>query len=60
MKTKSIKKLSLQKKAVANLTKQQTESVKGGNVTTTTTSIFTVFCNSFVAGEDYRVCFAEQ
>ena len=58
MKTKSIKKLTLQKKAVASLTKQHTESVKGGNVTTTT-SIFTVFCNSFVAGEDIVVCFAE-
>jgi hypothetical protein len=55
MKTKTIKTLHLKKRAVAELNKQTSEGVKGGY-----TTLVTLFCNSFVAGEDYRVCFAEQ
>lgn len=53
MKTKSLKTLQLRKTAVAELNKQSSEALKGGN---TTTSIASLFCNSFIAGEDYRVC----
>jgi hypothetical protein len=55
MKTNSIKTLQLKKRAVAELNKQASNAVKGGY-----TFLVTLFCNSFVAGEDYRVCFAEQ
>ena len=52
MKTKSIKKLTLKKRAVAELT--TSDAIKGG--TGTTTTIVTVFCNTFIAGEDYNAC----
>ncbi|WP_340199638.1 class I lanthipeptide [Ascidiimonas sp. W6] len=53
MKTKSLKTLQLKKIAIAELNKQSSESLKGG---LTTDSIASLFCNSIIAGEDYRVC----
>ncbi len=52
MKTKSIKKLTLKKRAVAELTKS--DAIKGG--TGSTTTVVSVLCNTFIAGEDYNAC----